>query len=353
MSGFLRWPARPASTAPQPSPTSLNPATWQRAEDLVALQRHAARLGLQRVAPARAQLAGGHRSRFRGRGMDYQESRPYQAGDDVRSMDWRVTARTTTPHTKLYQEERERPVMLLVQLHAGMFFGTRGMLKSALAARAAALLAWAAIERGDRVGALIADGAHAELPPRGGRAGVLQVIRQLVAHTDPRHDAGSATGGLNAALRRLDRICLPGSQVVLLGDFHGLDDESAPLLHRLRRHNDVLALQIADPIEIAPPPPARYGVLVGGEQGILDLRSTAARRAYQDYFDTHHRAVAATMRRHAIALARLTADQDLVVALHDILVGRRARPWPETLAACDARPPEGARTAPVRQRVAS
>ena len=348
----LHWLRSQASTAPQASLASPGPATWQRAEDLVALQRHAARLGLQRVGPARAQLAGGHLSRFRGRGMDYQESRPYQAGDDVRSMDWRVTARTTTPHTKLYQEERERPVILLVQLHEGMFFGTRGMLKSAVAARAAALLAWAAIERGDRVGALITNGAHAELPPRGGRAGVLQLIRQLVAHTDPRTSAGSAIGGLNAALRRLERICLPGSQVVLLGDFHGIDDECARLLHRLRRHNDVLALQIADPIEVAPPPPARYGVMVGGEQGVLDLRSSAARRAYQDYFDAHHQAVAAVMRRHAIPLARLTTDQDLVMALRGVLAGGTARASTERLAACDARPPAGARTAAVRRRVA-
>ncbi len=329
----FRWLRADTAVVPQAPSPALNPATWQSPEDLIALQRHATKLGVHRAAPARARLAGGHLSRFRGRGMDYQESRPYQAGDDVRSMDWRVTARTTTPHTKLYQEERERPVILFVHLHAGMFFGTRGMLKSVVAARAAALLAWAAMERGDRVGAMIVNAAHCELPPRGGKAGVLQLIRQLVAHTDPRAPTDAAIGSLNAALGRLNRVCLPGSQVVLLADFHGIDDESGKLLHRLRRHNDVLALQIADPLEISPPPPARYGVAVGGDQDVLDLRSHAARRAYQDYFDAHHQAVATVMRRHAVPLGRLTTDQDLVVTLRDVLVAGTARPSTERLAA--------------------
>lgn len=335
MRKLSRWLGRGEAPQPKAVPELPNPATWQRTADLIALQRHAASLAMQQAGPARAQLAGAHASRFRGRGMDYQESRLYQPGDDVRSMDWRVTARTTAPHTKLYQEERERPVILFVQLHAGMFFGTQGMLKSALAARAAALLAWAAIERGDRVGAMIADGAHRELPPRGGKQGVLRLIQQLVEHGEPQRGLASVDepGSLNAALRRLCRVSLPGSQVLLIGDFHGIDDESGQLLHRLRRHCDVLALQMADPLELAPPPPARYGVAVGHEQGILDLRSNAARQAYQDHFDAHHRAVATILRRHAIGLARLRTDEDVVAALRGVLASGSARPHAMRLAA--------------------
>jgi len=330
-----RWWRRGAAEAPPDAAAPPNPATWQRVQDLIALQGHAATLGLHPAGPARAQLAGSHQSRFRGRGMDYQESRPYQAGDDVRSMDWRVTARTTTPHVKLYQEERERPVILFVHLHAGMFFGTRGMLKSALAARVAALLAWAAVERGDRVGAMIADGTHCELPPRGGKQGVLQLVRQLVAHTDPRLGLAADANAvdLNAGLRRLCRVSLPGSQVLLVGDFHGIDDESGRLLHRLRQHCDVVALQVADPIELAPPPPARYGVAVGDEHGVLDLRSSAARRAFEEHFAAHHRAVAAIMRRHAIGHARLRTDEDVVSALRGVLAAGPVRPDAGRLAA--------------------
>ncbi len=314
---------------------ALNPATWQRTEDLVALQRHAATLGLQHIGSARAQLAGSHLSRFRGRGMDYQESRAYQAGDDVRHMDWRVTARTGIAQIKLYQEERERPVLLFLDLHPGMFFGTRGLLKSAAAARAATLLAWAAVERGDRVGAVLTNGARCELSPRGGRQGVLQFIRHVVAHTDPRAalEAMDSPGSLNTGLARLCRVSRPGSQIFLLGDFAGIDDESGQLIHRLRRHNDVIALQIADPLELAPPPRARYGVAFGAERGVLDLRSGAARRAYQAHFDRRHKAVEDRMRRNGVPLSRLSTDRDIVQQMRRVFVGGVARPIVEGLAA--------------------
>lgn len=305
-------------TAATPPPDAvLNSATWATAGDLIDLQRHAGKIGLKRVGPARAQLAGSHLSRFRGRGMDYQESRVYQAGDDVRSMDWRVTARTGTAHVKLYQEERERPVVLFLDLNPGMFFGSRGMLKSVAAARAAVLLAWAAADRGDRIGAMLFNGAHCDLQPRGGKHGVLRLIRRVVEQTDPRIglSAPAHPGGLNAALGRLRRISRPGSLIVLLGDFYGIDEESGKHLLRLRQHSDVVAVQIVDPLEQAPPLAARYAVTGQGRQGILDTRSAAARRTYQDYFSRHHESVAAIMRRHAIALLRLATDEDVVAAL--------------------------------------
>ncbi len=305
-----------AATAPLRNDV-LNSATWATAQDLIELQRHAGKIGLTHAGPARARLAGDHLSRFRGRGMDYQESRGYQAGDDIRSMDWRVTARTGNPHVKVYQEERERPVVVFVDLNPGMFFGTQGMLKSVLAARAAALIAWAALARGDRVGAMLFNGEHSDLQPRGGKHGVLRLIRELVARTDPRAviDALSHDGSLNAALGRLRRVARPGSLVVLISDFYGIDDESARHLSWLRRHNDVVALQIVDAIEEAPPPSGRYGVVAAGRRGVLDTGSSAARRAYSDYFSRHHEAVQAAMRRHAIPLLRISTGGDLVAAL--------------------------------------
>ncbi|MDQ2926554.1 MAG: DUF58 domain-containing protein [Caldimonas sp.] len=295
----------------------LNSGTWATAQDLIDLQRYAGKIGLTHAGPARARRAGDHLSRFRGRGMDYQESRGYQAGDDIRSMDWRVTARTGNPHVKVYQEERERPVVVFVDLNPGMFFGTQGMLKSVLAARAAALIAWAALAHGDRVGAMLFNGEHSDLQPRGGKRGVLRLIRQLVAHTDPRAgiDATGHDDGLNAALGRLRRVARPGSLVVLISDFYGIDDESARHLSWLRRHNDVVALQIVDTIEEEPPPSGRYGVATPGGRSILDTGSSTAHRAYVDYFGRHHEQVRVAMRRHAIPLLRLSTGGDLVGAL--------------------------------------
>ncbi len=306
----------------------LNSATWATAEDLIDLQRHAGKIGLAHAGPARARLAGDHLSRFRGRGMDYQESRGYQPGDDIRSMDWRVTARTGNPHVKIYQEERERPVVVFVDLNAGMFFGTQGMLKSVLAARAAALIAWAALARGDRVGAMLFNGKRSDLQPCSGKHGVLRLIRQLVAHTDPRAgiEAPDHEGGLNAALSRLRRVARPGSLIVLISDFYGVDDDSARHLSWLRRHNDMIALQIADAIEEVPPPSGRYGVAMAGRRAILDTGSSAARQAYSDYFSRHHEQVQAAMRRHDIPLLRLSTRSDLVADLRRHFAAGDSRP---------------------------
>ena len=332
-----RWFGRggtAAGAAVPPADKLLNPLTWASVDDLIGLQRHAERIRLKPPLPARARLAGEHLSRFRGRGMDYQESRGYQAGDDVRSMDWRVTARTGRAHVKVYQEERERPVLLFVDLNAGMFFGSR-MLKSVAAAHAAALLAWAAVQRGDRVGAMLCNAGHADLPARGGTRAALRLIRQLVTHTDPRQAlaAQAVGGGLNLALSRLRQVSRPGSLVVLIGDFYGLDGDSGHQLQRLRRHCDVLALQIVDPLEESPPPAARYGVIANAREGILDTRSAAVRHAYQDYFSRHHQTVAAMMRRQAITLLRLSTGDDIAGALQRHFAINGTRPPGPRLAA--------------------
>ena len=140
------------------------------AGDLIALRPRCQSLRLPMRQPAASALAGAYRSRFRGRGVDFLESRNYQPGDDIRNMDWRVTARTGRAHTKVFQEERERPVLVAVDAGPSLFFGTRKRLKSVAAAELAAVISWAAVRRGDRIGGfLFAPGSHRELRPAGGR----------------------------------------------------------------------------------------------------------------------------------------------------------------------------------------
>lgn len=322
---FRRRPGAAASDRDQSPPSvqgaapaaAPNPATHASAGELILLQRHAAKISLTPRQPARARLGGNHASRVHGRGMDYQESRIYQPGDDIRNIDWRVTARTGKPHTKLYEEERERPVILFLDLNPGMFFGTRGSFKSVAAARAAALIAWAAAAHGDRVGGLLFNGGHCELPPRGGRHGVLRLIRELTLRTDPRlaQDASHAQGSLNQALARLRRISRPGSLIFLLSDFYGIDEESGHHLLRLAHQCDLSAIQVVDPLELAPPPAARYGVTDGHGTGVLDTRRQSVREAYQDYFHRHHETVAETMRSRGIPLLRLSTQDDVAARL--------------------------------------
>src|ERR1700689_2185101 len=169
-------------------------------EELLALRAAARTLSLRAQGPARALLLGSHRSAHHGRGLEIEEVRPYVAGDDPRSIDWRVTARRGRVHTKLFREERERPVWLLVDLQPGMFFGSRIQMKSALAVRAAALLAWIAVAGGDWIGAVIRNGAQTRcLPPRTREAGVLPLLTELIA-LQPRAPAMPVAHNLRAAL---------------------------------------------------------------------------------------------------------------------------------------------------------
>ncbi len=332
MSRLHLWPgARSLAKPPlpsQPGTADINPATWASARDLIEMRRHAGKIDLGQAAGARSLLAGAHLSRMRGRGMDYQESRVYAAGDDVRNIDWRVTARTGSPHTKLYHAEQDRPVLLAVDVNPGMFFASCGMLKSVVAARVGALIAWAAVAQGDRVGGLVFNGTHQELPPRGGRQGVLRLIRLLIDHTEPGRGVRALPrpGGFNDALRRLCRINRAGGLAVLVSDFYGIDDSSAQHLLDLRRQGDVLAVQIVDRLEGDPPAAALYSVTAAGRPDALDLRGPVARRAYQAYFRDHHRAVEARMRSCAIPLLRLSTDADVARRVREHFAGRTAGP---------------------------
>ncbi len=307
----------PISTTGTGANPALNPATRVSIDELISLRQQARNLNLNRKQTARAQLAGGHASRFRGRGMDYQESRIYQPGDDIRSMDWRVTARTGRPHTKLYQEERERPIVVCVDLNPGMFFASQGALKSVIATRAASLIGWAAAAHGDRIGALLFNGEHHELAPRGGKHGVLRLISQLVKQSDPLENLKRPAhpAGLNIALARLRRVSRPGSLIFLLSDFYGIDDETDKHLMRLRQHNDVVAIQLLDTLELNPPPPARYAVSNGRDEGLLDTRSASVRKAYSDFFGRHHQTVRDLMRSLAIPMLQLSTEDDVASVL--------------------------------------
>ncbi len=287
-----------------------DPALTVSARDLIELAGAAAALQPLQTLAARARRAGGHLSLRRGRGMDYEESRAYQAGDDIRAMDWRVTARAGEPHTKLFREERERPVVLCLDLNPGMFFASRGALKSVQAARAAALFGWAAVTQGDRVGALLFNQGHHELRPRPGRQGILRLVRELVVHTDPGAalTGAPAAGGLNAALLRLRRLVRPGSLVILISDFYGLNPDSTQHLLFLRRHNDLVALQVLDPLETGAPPAGRYSVTDGRERRQLDAVSARDRRQYEHVLAAQHEGVKRLLqgcrRRPAQALDR-------------------------------------------------
>lgn len=218
--------------------------------ELTALRGAARGLSLRARRPAMAQLQGGHRSAQRGRGLEFEEVRLYTAGDDARNIDWRVTARRGRTHTKLFREERERPVWLVADMHPGLYFGSRRQFKSSVLLRAAAMLGWAAAMGGDRVGAVLSLPSSAPLifPTRTREAGVLPVLQALV-ESQPTGPGVVKPGGLHDAVAALRPLLQPGSLVLLLSDFSGLDAATEDMLASASLHNDCRLLWITDPLE--------------------------------------------------------------------------------------------------------
>lgn len=280
-------------------------------DELIALRRFAQTVPSQHNVKTRR--AGKHLSKIRGRGMDFSEVRNYQAGDEIRHMEWRVTARTGRPHVKIYQEERERPVIILTDFNPSMIFGTRTAFKSVVAARLAALLAWTVMKQGDRIGAFIFSATrHSELNPRGRAAGVLPLLATLSDYTLQTHaERQQKPRNLSDALIRMRRVIRPGSILVLISDFYSMDSDCEKHLNRLRAHNDVLAYHICDPVELAPPKPGQYAMSNAEQEIIVDTSSKSVHAAYAHYCDQRIQLLKDQCTRLQTQYVQVTASIDL------------------------------------------
>jgi uncharacterized protein (DUF58 family) len=297
------------------------------AAELIALRArcHALRLPMRQAAASA--LAGAYRSRFRGRGVDFLESRNYQPGDDIRNMDWRVTARTGRPHTKVFQEERERPVLVVLDAGPSLYFGTRRRLKSVAAGQLAAAIAWSAVRRGDRIGGfLFAPGRHRELRPAGGRRGAMRMIQGLVDWLEPGAAAQGEVQPLSAALERVRHAVRPGSLVIVLSDFFTLDADCNRHLSRLRQHNDIIGCQVLDAAEYQLPP-GRYPISDGTQAAILDTGQRDSGHRYEAMGLEHLNEPRRLFQKHQCGWMTLRTDDDPVDVLGRelrVLVGRPA-----------------------------
>ncbi len=223
-----------------PASTSLDELVQLRSEASVLRRRKRFR----RDAPRSGEIA----SRRLGRGLDFAELREYQPGDDVRLIDWKVTARTGRPHTKLFTEERERPVFLVIDFRSAMRFGTRGSYKSVLASRLAAIVGWTAVAARDRVGGVVfTDDWHADIRAQGGRRGLMNVF-QSIMHGQNRVPRESSIT-LADTLERVATVAHPGSAVRIFSDFSGFDSHCARALGGALAVQDVVGVHISDPID--------------------------------------------------------------------------------------------------------
>lgn len=240
------------------SAARVEPAGQERVsvtlKSLIDLAKPAAGLNLHRLT-VRAQQNGGYLSPFKGRGMEFDETRLYQPGDDIRSIDWRVTARSGKTHTKLFREEREKPVFIAVDNRASMQFATRGVFKAVQAKKLAALIAWTAHHQGDRIGGQIfSDTFCREFKPQNGKHSVLHFLNGLAASDIS--DNGAFT--LEHVLARLSQHARPGSLVYLISDFRGINPVCENYLIKLSEHCDVVLIFVYDTLEKNLPSHGRF-----------------------------------------------------------------------------------------------
>lgn len=285
---------------------------------LVQLRLLARQIKLARIPQIQGVMAGSHLSKQKGRGLDLDQLRLYQAGDDIRSIDWRVTARTQKPHTRIYKEERERPVFILCDQRSPMFFGTRRSFKSVLAAQCAAVIAWAALGHGDRVGALVlGDESEKDFRPKQRAQHVLQILRCIneYNHKLEQHGQTEVRSTLSDSLNHLKHSLKPGTTLYLISDFFDLTDEDRETLFSIKRHNHVVALQMLDPLEREAPPPGLYGVSDGINDGWINTQGANAKQAYKDAVDVWHDTLARTFRQLGINHWQLSAAELPLAAL--------------------------------------
>jgi uncharacterized protein (DUF58 family) len=264
---------------------------------LTALSHRARGFSFLPRQPVTSLLAGGHASKLRGRGLDFQEIRKYLPGDDPRTIDWKVTARTRSPHTRVFTEERERPVLLLVDQRIGMFLGSVLMMKSVAAAEAAALAAWRTIAVKDRVGAIVFNDTEVrEIRPQRTRSSVIRILGTIVTQNRALRAESPARpnpGRLNDVLERAARLATHDFLVVLISDGTGTTPETRRWLTTISRHNDVLIVLVSDPLETAIPPSGTLVVSDGERQMEIDTGDTALtsgfRRDFEDRFATAKR----------------------------------------------------------------
>lgn len=247
----------------------------------------------------KAHLVGGHLSPFKGRGMEFSEVRQYQAGDDIRTIDWRVTARTGKVHTKIFQEERERPVFIVLDLQDSMYFGSQNRFKSNLAVLQAARCFWLAFNSGNRVGALLSSKhEHIEIKPSNRRKDGLRLLQHMVdlhnreltalyQNTSEEENYFANSSALKDSLSRLNHIAKSGSLIYIFSDFYEFNEEYEQNLSYLSQHNDIYAVQIIDPLEKDIPVADHYRLTDGDHVVSINANNKSLVTRYQDTFIEH------------------------------------------------------------------
>jgi uncharacterized protein (DUF58 family) len=278
----------------------------------------------------RSLLSGRKRSRLRGRGLDFDELRHYRPGDDIRTMDWRVTNRTGKPHVRVYTEERDRPVIAVVDQRLPMFFGSERKMKSVVAAEVAAITAWRVLAVGDRIGAILFnDQQTVEARPTRNERKVMGWLGDLAAMNNalsvtPDHESDPLA--LTRALTLVERSVGHDYLVVLVSDFFGWSEAALDTIRRINRHNDIICALVFDPLERDISSADRLVVSDGRYQLEIDPRRHDLGRKFEASFSNTVADVQHELKRHDIPVLTIETATPVTDQLREQLGGTRARP---------------------------
>lgn len=304
-------------TGTQPTPSAPAKAIDARIhvtlEHLRSLEATARGLHFMPRQPAKSVLNGRHSSKLRGRGLNFEELRDYLPGDDVRSIDWKVTARTGQPHVRVFTEERDRPTLIVVDQRMSMYFGSQRAMKSVTAAECAALAAFAVLAQGDRVGGIVfGDTLRAEVRPARSRAALNRFLTAL-------SDANQALGpeapnpppqSINDVLQAVARIAPRNHLVMVLSDFDVLDDRTAKLVQGLSRHNDLILGLVTDPFADAMPKNAKLVISDGILQAAINTGDLNVHRDLTSFAQERLLAIVDWQRRFGVPVLPLSAAEE-------------------------------------------
>lgn len=310
------WPKAPAEPATNDNRVNVSMA------HLRGLEAKAKSLTFLPRQPARSALNGRHASKLRGRGLNFEELRDYLPSDDVRSIDWKVTARTGTPYVRVFTEERDRPALVIVDQRMSMFFGSKRNMKSVTAAECAALAAFRILDQGDRVGGIVfGDQILAEIRPKRSRMALDQFLKALhEANRLLRADAPQIQPmSFNQVLRSVSKIATRNHLLIFLSDFSEIDHKTSDLMSGLARRNDVIVGLVSDPYADDLPEGAKLVVSDGSLQVAIDTADSKTRQKLGDMAKGRLAEIRDWQRKLGIPVLPLSAAEDSLTQMRHLM----------------------------------
>ncbi|MFT5117905.1 MAG: hypothetical protein ACI9NY_001438 [Kiritimatiellia bacterium] len=271
-----------------------------------------------KLGKSKALLGGHHQSRAISRGMEFEEVRPYQAGDDIRSIDWRVTARTQVTHSKRYAEEKEKPIVTAVDQRRSSFFGSHPCFKSVYSCHLAALINWATLDKGDRSGGMVLGSQKIEeTRPARSHKTVNRWLQQLCNANQQLSAAPNIEPTLSELLERIIHSTQTGTSVYIISDYYDLDEHCEKLLFQIARHHQVTLLWVVDQLEMSLPNVPQLSISNGQSTTPMPLHQKA-KQAFEQQFVAKQERLTQLCQRLRIRLVKApvqTPPMDIVNGL--------------------------------------